>query len=1107
MLKIMKSPFGGEGHDRLTARILALTEKELPSILIVPEQQTVLAEAEMAELLPDSAPLYFEATNFTRLANTAFRALGGISGEYCDAGRQSLIMWRTLTELAPLLSMTRGRRDIGAGLVERALGAVKELQGHAIAPEELAAASESEDIRTDRRLSDKLSDLSKIYTLYKRLLSEKYSDAGDDTAEMIKRLAENPEFFSGREIFIEGFTSFTESQYKLIGTLAARASVTVLLTVSKLREDAFEYSEIRAAEERLKRCARQCGADIKMEAAAAKSLSKSELLSEITELLWFKSADIDNLSLQNSDELRIFEASNPFDECGFIAADIKRRVMAGASFSDFAVIARDAKAYAGILDTALSEAQIPAFTSERRDISAFEIVKLIYTAYSAALGGFSREDVLTYAKCGLSGLSREECDELETYVNTWQLGGSRFTDGEIWSMNPAGYTAKRPKGTDEKLARINSARERLISPLSKFAERLRRARTVREHAEALLSHLVTLSAERQLAERAEALALLGETEFAEENQRLWGIICDALDALVETSGELACDADGFLSQLKILFSAADIGRIPSYRDSVTVGSADMIRLRKKKHVYLIGVNEGEFPAPITDNSYFSERDKARLSAFGLSMAPELETKSARELYVFTRSFSYASESVTLLYSAKNTRQKAAEPSEVIERISALTGGRVLPVKISSLPVRERIYSAQQALTEPAAVRGDYAPAVREALISSGNAEAVRISEGDITNEGLRLSGELCRELYDRPLALTQSRIDSFIGCPLAYFCKFTVGLSEEKRAELDAPGIGSFIHAILENFFRALADAKRRSSELSEKEKRALTRQAAEKYISELGEAGDVGSAKTKVKLERLCRAALPVVDGLCEEFSESLFEPRFFELAIKRDDPASPEPIVFKPKDGQDIYVYGIIDRVDTYKRGDDVYLRVVDYKTGHKEFSPNDMAEGSNLQMFLYLKALLDTESESFKRSAGVTDGGRLIPAGVIYVKTAVGDVRVDTPSDEAAAEAVKAAQVREGMILDDPEIISAMNIKYTPVYSARFPDRITEQKKKYLFSEEGYGEIMKTVETSVTDAAERIRSGEAHAKPKVDSRGVVHCEFCEYKPICRIVKRLRG
>jgi ATP-dependent helicase/nuclease subunit B len=275
-------------------------------------------------------------------------------------------------------------------------------------------------------------------------------------------------------------------------------------------------------------------------------------------------------------------------------------------------------------------------------------------------------------------------------------------------------------------------------------------------------------------------------------------------------------------------------------------------------------------------------------------------------------------------------------------------------------------------------------------------------------------------------------------------------------------------------------------------------REAAKKYVEELGEDVTAGSPRTKTKIGRLCRAAMPVVDGLCEEFSESLFEPKFFELALKKDDETSPSPITFGTESG-DISIYGVIDRVDTYKKGDDVYLRVVDYKTGHKVFSPEDMAEGANLQMFLYLKSLIDTEKEKFKESVGAKEG-RLIPAGVIYVKTAVSDVRIDLPDDAMAEAAVKSNQKREGMVLNDPEILEAMKLKYTPVYSERTPDKISSAKEKFLFTEESFSDIMDTVEGAVADVADRMRRGRIEAIPKPGASSSLPCEYCEFKPICR-------
>jgi hypothetical protein len=127
-----------------------------------------------------------------------------------------------------------------------------------------------------------------------------------------------------------------------------------------------------------------------------------------------------------------------------------------------------------------------------------------------------------------------------------------------------------------------------------------------------------------------------------------------------------------------------MGSIPSYHDEVSVGKADMARLRDRKHVYLIGVNAGSFPKAVSDTSYFTDRDKLTLSKLGLAVTPDLDIKNARELYSFSRSFSLAERTVTLIYSTKTASLGAALPSEVISRIVEITDKHVKPQVIADL---------------------------------------------------------------------------------------------------------------------------------------------------------------------------------------------------------------------------------------------------------------------------------------------------------------------------------------------------------------------------------------------------------------------------------------
>ncbi len=1094
MLNIIKGGFTSGAHERIKREILKRTEQGKKTLLIVPEQQTLLAESEMADILPPSAALVFEVTNFTRLANTTARALGGISGEYCDNTKKALLMWRTLTELSPILSGVSG--GINEGLVNRYLEASQNLDSLGISADMLSASAESEFVR-DGRLKHKIQDLTAVHSLYKKLLGERYGDSQNECAAMLAKLRENPEYLKDAAIYIEGFISFTETQYAILGALASRSNLTVILYISHASGESFEYTEVRGTLDRLKGEAKLADTGVKI--ISENSRNDGDIISLAVDLIWRTKQGFDNLSLQNPEKIRIFEAETPFDECEFVASDIRRRVMAGASFSDFAIVARDAEKYRGVLDASLSLSGVPAFISNYADVLSSEAVKHIFAAYAVLRSGYSRECVISYAKCALCGISREECDLFEQYAEKWQITGSRFTESDDWAMNPAGYSKRRTKQDLLNLERINSAKQRLITPLADFGAAIKKAKTVSEQARALYDHLLNVDFPKKLSARAKELAAVSEHAHAEVISRLWQIICQALDVIVAVSGELPSDGESFSGQLRVALGNISLSKIPAYVDEVTVGSADMLRLYGKKHIYLIGVNAGEFPGVATDNAYFSEADKSALSKAGLTLAPDLEKRGARELYLFARAFSWAEESVTLSYSARDNKFKAKECSDVIPKITRLFGEKLQTVKISSLSAEEKLYSAKSALVNLASFDKAEIKAAEDALSRAGYSEPVRLSGESITNGNLSLSPVLASGMQRAEIPLSQTKIDSFLNCPFGYFCKYTLRLCAEERAEFDARNIGTFIHSILENVFKELAQEGRETDTLTEKEREKLVTDAAKGYLDELGE-GSLTSERTKIKINRLVRAAMPVVDGLCEEFAVSKFKPRFFELSIKRDEDGAVEPVVSKSPCGRDIYIHGYIDRVDTYEKDGNVYVRVVDYKTGKKLFSPDDPKNGTNLQMFLYLKALLDEDRAEFKSKLGVGEGGRVIPAGVIYVNTSINDVKVDRPDDKLAEAAVKAAQLREGMVLDDGEIISAMGLKYTPLYNAKTPTKIPESKKTLLFTEESLDGILEDCMRASGETADAIAEGNIKAIPKIHGNGDTFCDNCDFKSICR-------
>ena len=110
------------------------------------------------------------------------------------------------------------------------------------------------------------------------------------------------------------------------------------------------------------------------------------------------------------------------------------------------------------------------------------------------------------------------------------------------------------------------------------------------------------------------------------------------------------------------------------------------------------------------------------------------------------------------------------------------------------------------------------------------------------------------------------------------------------------------------------------------------------------------------------------VVKEFWQELSTTEFTPVEFELDFS--DGGSIGAIEI-PNDSIEAQLRGIVDRVDTWSNGHTNYFRVVDYKTGKKDFDYCDVFNGIGLQMLLYLFALEDRGKKilgSNAKSAGV-------------------------------------------------------------------------------------------------------------------------------------------
>ena len=145
--------------------------------------------------------------------------------------------------------------------------------------------------------------------------------------------------------------------------------------------------------------------------------------------------------------------------------------------------------------------------------------------------------------------------------------------------------------------------------------------------------------------------------------------------------------------------------------------------------------------------------------------------------------------------------------------------------------------------------------------------------------------------------------------------------------------------------------------------------------------------------------------------------------------------PIIIELDSVEKFLLEGRIDRVDILKEKDERYVKIIDYKSGSNDFSLSDVYYGFQIQLLVYLDAVLSNE----KRKYNV----EVHPGGIFYFK--IDDPMIKTTKqavDEVKKEINKKLKMR-GLVLKDANIIKKMD-KETGTHSDIIPAGITKAGK---------------------------------------------------------------
>lgn len=1049
-------------------------------LLLVPDQSEFVHEKAVLLQYGSAAAGRIRVCGFSRLSLLLLQENGVAVKPQIDEAGRSVLMSLAVENAAGENSLYAAYAGRGK-LMGNLLCARDEMRQYCLQPSDLLRVAEQ---ISGASLAQKTKELALIFAAYDALVNERFSDKSD-RINMLTQLLKEHDLFSDTVVLAYGFRGFTEQQYRCLEQiLKSSPSVHLYLCMEKNAEEEGPFAHSQRARRRLHTICNLRNVPV-CEIYPEENKDVPEPFVYLQRGLYDPSADAYESPTQS---ITVVTATDQYDECSFCAAEAARLLREeGYRARDIAVVERQAGSYAKAIAAAFAQHGVPCFEDQRRPLSEFPLIRLVTAACEAAGNRFSTELLMKALKTGLADLNAEETAALERYAALWQI------DFDGWKKpftgHPQGFGKPLTDADAVQLAELEEMRKRAVLPLLQLRKKLDGANG-RQACEAVYSYLMAIHAPDRLRALAIRLDANGNTHAAVESGRIWDVLMQLLDALQDAIGAHTLSARRFSELLHIMIDSADLGDIPDGIDEVSVGDAMRIRINDAKAVFVVGVNDGVFPAPLSDAGVFSQAEKEQLRELEFMFGETPENACAEERLLVYSVLTAPREKLYLTYSVSDLHAKTQYKSEIITQVEKLFPA-CRRVQTALLAPEERISSVQTAFEAAAKLYRENTPlsATLRAFLQEKPLYADRLKAVERAASGRSFAfadPENAKKLFAEELYLSPSKIELYHKCSFAYFCRYGLRADTPFSAKLDASHRGLLIHFVLEKLLRKYPGPA--LAQVSLQELRQALHTLCEEYITVFMGGREAMPSRLQWQLDRAEETAFEIAQRLRSEFGTSLFVTKDVELPIRSDGAVA--PFTVETADGGKVTVTGVVDRVDVMEADGHSYLRIVDYKTGGKNFKLSDLDAGLNMQMLLYLCCLWNNAKDRY---------GDIIPAGILYVPAKTGSMPLprNATVEEIEAQKLKNGKMN-GLILADRNVILGMDSTGEGVYINAKIDKKGELKGS-IASLDTFVQIHEKIETLIKEMFADLRQGSIYAVPVQGSNYKDICRYCDYASVC--------
>lgn len=1068
-------------------------EEEKKLILIVPEQFTLQAERDLIEKLQLPGIMDIEVLSFTRLAHRVLNEVGGITRIHINEQGKNMILRKIIDEGEKNLTIYKktAQQD---GFVEMFNELLCELKQHDVLPMELTM--KAEEMEEDSILAHKLKDIAYIYEQFEGYLQGRYIDTEDYLNLLIERI-EKASFLKDAEIWIDGFQSFTPQTYHIlekIMTTAKQVSITFTMEFSGQARDGDLFKISNLTYERVHEIAMKYGLSgeiIDLDKEKKEVPQKSREIAHIEKEFYAYPYRPYHGKVQG---IELFAGLTMHTEIENAAARIVALVRDdGYRWNDIALVCNDMENYGPLIKRVFDEYDIPCFLDQKRTVMHNPIIECILSSLAIINRGYKYEDVFRFFKTGFSDLDADAYEKLENYALAYGIQGNKW-------KNPFEY------GEEEALKDLNQNREIFMATIEKLEKKIKGKRTVGEITRGLYDYLQLIGIQEKLEKWIDVLREKREYEYVYENAQIWNIVMEIFDQMVEIIGDQPITLKEYTRMLESGFLSLEVGIIPTTVDQVLVGNIQRSKSHDIKALFVVGVNDGVLPSGKDEGGILSDEERLMMKEKDIALGFDSEKKAYEERFMIYAALTKPREYLWISYAMADQEGRALRPSILIDRLKKI----FKDIKIQS-DVINNAEQQQKMISTPKSTFKYLVENIRQCVDGKDienwwwqvygwyygheawDAKREMIIEGLFhSNQVTYIEGMNAKRLYYTPIRSSVSRLEQFVNCPFAHFVKYGLRPNERKVFEVQAPDIGQIFHQSLEKFTDQLKQENLDWRDLEQQQCDAMVDHVVEEVVSHHGNGVMFSTKRYKYLVTRLKRISRRAVWTLTDHIKRSGFDPLGYEVGFGKDQiyPA----IEIELADGEKLYLEGRIDRVDLLNEEENLYAKIIDYKSGNKEFNLSDVYYGLQLQLMIYLDAILTHE--------GKRQGKEVKPAGVFYFKIDDPMVRTEEKVVDAIEKEIRKKLKMKGLVLKDVKIVQEMD-REIEGYSDMIPVGFNKKGEFYhnssAIDEEGFRDLLSHVRKLVKEITHEMIKGNIRIAPSKNGQQTA-CDYCSYHSICQ-------